>query len=126
MQQITQEEFEELVADAIDLIPEKYQKRMDNIAFIVEDKPTNEQRARLRLNERETLLGLYEGSPLPSRMGQTKMLPDKITLFKIPLLTSSSDKEDLKEKIRHTVWHEVAHYFGLDHDRIDELDEKRK
>lgn len=99
---------------------------MENIAFIVEDMPTSEQKAQLRLKENETLLGLYEGAPLPSRMGQTKLLPDKITLFKSPLIASSRDKEDLREKIRHTIWHEVAHYFGLDHDRIDELDSKHK
>lgn len=126
MRQISQQKFEELVAEAIDSIPEKYLKRMENIAFIVEDMPTSEQKAQLRLKENETLLGLYEGAPLPSRMGQTKLLPDKITLFKSPLIASSRDKEDLREKIRHTIWHEVAHYFGLDHDRIDELDSKHK
>jgi predicted Zn-dependent protease with MMP-like domain len=68
------------------------------------------------------LFGLYEGVPLPQRNGVTKLLPDKITIFKKPLEFISSDLDDLREHVRHTVWHEVAHYYGLGHKRIHELD----
>jgi predicted Zn-dependent protease with MMP-like domain len=68
------------------------------------------------------LFGLYEGVPLPQRFGTTKLLPDKITLFKLPLLRYSRDLEELRDRVAKTVWHEVAHYFGLDHRRIHELE----
>jgi len=124
VQTISDDEFRKIVSDAIDNIPKKYQDRLENVAFIVEDEPTAELRHRQGLRSYETLLGLYEGAPLPTRFGNTKVLPDKITLFKKPLLAVSRDKSHLKEQIYHTIWHEVAHYFGLDHKRIDELNSK--
>jgi predicted Zn-dependent protease with MMP-like domain len=78
----------------------------------------------LKLYPNETLFGLYEGVPLPARGGMTKLLPDKITIFKNPALIYSRNAEELKEHIRHTIWHEVAHYYGLDHKRIHELERK--
>lgn len=126
MRFISQEEFDEIVAGAIDSIPQKYLSRLENIAFIVEDDPSLAQRQRLGLRPFETLFGLYEGAPLPTRFGQTKILPDKITLFKKPLLEASIDKNELRERIKNTIWHEVAHYFGLDHKRIDDLEIKAK
>ncbi len=119
---ISNEEFDKLVAAAIDKIPKLYQKYLNNVAFLVEDLPTVEQRQRLKLYPNETLFGLYEGVPLPQRGGTTKLLPDKITIFKLPILSVSKDLPDLKEKIYHTIWHEVAHYYGLDHKRIHELE----
>lgn len=113
-----------MVGDGIDAIPEMYQKRLENVAFIVEDEPSPEQRVKLKLACNETLLGLYEGTPLPQRGGATKLLPDKITLFKNPLVAHSRDLSDLKEQVKHTIWHEVAHYYGLGHDRIHELENK--
>jgi predicted Zn-dependent protease with MMP-like domain len=88
----------------------------------VEDVPTEEQRVRLNLYPNETLFGLYEGVPLPQRGGMTKLLPDKITLFKLPMLSVCTSYDELKEMIRHTIWHEVAHYYGLNHKRIHELE----
>lgn len=126
MKDIDDKAFEELVAGAIDAIPPRYLDRLQNVAFIVEDDPTPEQRQKLNLRRHETLFGLYEGAPLPTRFGQTKILPDKITLFKNPMLASSRDLEELRKKVHHTVWHEVAHYFGLDHGRIDELEQNHK
>lgn len=123
---ISTKQFEKLINEAVGKIPEPFRGRLENIAFLLEDEPTSEQRQRLNLFPGETLLGLYEGVPLPGRGGATKTLPDKITLFKNPLLAASRDMEELKENIRHTVWHEVAHYYGLDHTRIHELENKGK
>jgi predicted Zn-dependent protease with MMP-like domain len=92
--------------------------------FLVEDEPTPEQRVRLNLYPNETLFGLYEGVPLPQRNGGTKLLPDKITIFKNPMLRTCNDMAQLKALINHTIWHEVAHYYGLDHKRIHELEQK--
>ncbi|MBX4199785.1 metallopeptidase family protein [Candidatus Saccharibacteria bacterium] len=122
--EISRAEFEKYLQQAIDAIPAPYNSRLQNVAFILEDAPTPEQRVRLNLYPNETLFGLYEGVPLPARGGALKLLPDKITVFLEPLLAASKDKDDLRSKIGHTVWHEVAHYYGLDHKRIHELDSK--
>jgi predicted Zn-dependent protease with MMP-like domain len=103
-----------------------YKKHLQNVAFIIEDDPSSEQRIKLNLYPNETLFGLYEGVPLPQRGGATKLLPDKITIFKNPAIAVSSSIEELREHIRHTIWHEVAHYYGLNHTRIHELERKNK
>lgn len=118
-------EFRDLVADGIDAVPALYQKHLQNVAFIVEDEPTQNQREKLHLACNDLLFGLYEGTPLPQRGGMTKILPDKISIFKKPLEAISRDVVDLREKIRHTIWHEVAHYYGLDHDRIHAIERKK-
>jgi predicted Zn-dependent protease with MMP-like domain len=124
--QFSEDEFEEYLKEALDKIPKPYNRHLENVAFILEDYPTPEQRVRLNLYPNETLLGLYEGVPLPARNGTLKLLPDKITIFKFPLMAASRTKEQLRENIGHTVWHEVAHYYGLNHKMIHKLDAKRQ
>jgi predicted Zn-dependent protease with MMP-like domain len=124
--ELSDEEFEELLREAIDRIPPPYSERLQNVAFILEDEPTPEQRIRLNLYPDETLFGLYEGVPLPQRGGSLKLLPDKITIFKRPLLAVSPNLPVLRENIGRTVWHEVAHYYGLNHKRIHELENRLK
>ena len=125
MIEISQAEFEEYINDGIAAMPKLYQTKLDNVAFLTEDYPTPEQRLRLNLYPNETLFGLYEGVPLPQRNGTLKLLPDKITIFKKPIEFVSQTKDDVKEQVKHTIWHEVAHYYGLDHRRIHELDSKQ-
>ncbi|MGA3150017.1 MAG: metallopeptidase family protein [Candidatus Saccharimonadales bacterium] len=122
MVEINDKEFEEIISQGIAAIPNLYQKHLQNVAFLVEDDPTPQQRVKLNLYPHETLFGLYEGVPLPQRGGGTKLLPDKITIFKNPLQNASRNLAELKENVRHTIWHEVAHYYGLDHKRIHELE----
>jgi len=124
--QVSDQQFEDFIAEAIAATSPVYKERLQNIAFIVEDDPSPAQRQKMGLLPYQTLLGLYEGVPLPARGGATKLLPDKITLFKNPLLAKSASIEELRENIRHTVWHEVAHYFGLDHSQIYKLDGSSK
>jgi|SRR3569833_1014040 len=114
--------FEELLSWALAQLPKRYQEKLQNVAFIIEDEPSPAQRHKMELKAGDLLFGLYEGVPLPMRGGATKLLPDKITIFKVPLVAVSSDMASLKENIRHTIWHEVAHYYGLDHRRIYELE----
>jgi predicted Zn-dependent protease with MMP-like domain len=119
MIQVSEEEFEKMVGEGIDSISSKYQKLLQNVAIVVEEMPSQEQLQRQAINPGQLLLGLHQGT---SRAGQagvyTGNLPDKITIFKRPHELISRDLSDLKEKVRHTVWHEVAHYFGLNHQEI--------
>lgn len=123
---ISDELFAQMISTALDAMPERLAGPMDNVAVVYEDEPTSEQREKLRLRGNQTLFGLYEGIPLTARGGAYSMvLPDKITLFKLPLSQASASIAELQENIRHTLWHEIAHHFGLDHSRIDALDAKR-
>lgn len=125
MFKVSDKQFDDIVAEAVAKVPEPYKSRIDNVAFLIQDEPDRSQLYKLSLFRGELLFGLYEGVPLPSRGGSTKLLPDKITLFKQPAELVSNTLDELKEHIRHTVWHEVAHYFGLNHKRIHELEHRQ-
>ncbi len=120
---MTDEAFEELVGKALDSLPEKYTSKLDNVAIVIADKPTEEQRAKLKLRCDQTLFGLYEGIPKTARGNNYSMvLPDKITIFKLPMVHATRDEASLYEQVRHTLWHEIAHHFGLQHKQIHKLD----
>jgi len=119
---VTDEQFSQIVADALDSLPVDHRKAIKNVAVVYADHPTEEQRVELELRNDQTLFGLYEGVPLAQRNGVTSFGPDKITIFKGPIEWASEDEAGLKEQVRHTVWHEVAHYFGLNHQQIHELE----
>ncbi len=122
MVEVNDDEFQALIDDALGTLPQAYVSRLKNVAILYEHDPTPEQRQKLALRSDQTLFGLYEGVPLPQRQGGTTLLPDKITLFINPLCVSAASVDELKEHIRHTLWHEMAHYFGLGHKRIQELE----
>jgi predicted Zn-dependent protease with MMP-like domain len=125
---IDADEFDELVADALDTIPADLARAMRNVVVLVEDEP---EPAQLRAHTGDhggghdggyELLGLYEGVPLTERDGwYSGVLPDRITLFRGPLLRRCASREELVAQVRVTVVHEVAHHFGIDDDRLDEL-----
>ncbi len=123
MTNITDEEFQRLIDEALGELPGDHVKNIRNVAILYEEDPTPEQRARAELRPNQTLLGLYEGTPLSQRQGMTRLLPDKITLFKGPLSRQADTLLALKEQIKHTLWHEIAHYYGLNHARIHELEQ---
>lgn len=122
MIQVSEEEFQRLIDQALTELPGEHVKNIKNVAILYEDRPTPEQRVKLQLRHDQTLLGLYEGTPLTQRQGMTRVLPDKITLFREPLSYHADTEAELKEEIKHTLWHEIAHYYGLDHGRIHELE----
>lgn len=125
MRELPDEEFEALIGQAMDELPQEYIKRLNNVAVVIADEPTEEQRQQLKLRDDQTLFGLYEGIPLTRRgAGYNLVLPDKITMFKHPIMAFSPNITVLKKQIKHTLWHEIAHYYGLDHDRIRELENK--
>jgi predicted Zn-dependent protease with MMP-like domain len=111
---MTDEEFEEAVGDALDLIPDELARLMSNVAVLVADEPSAEE---------PDLLGLYEGVPLTERGGwwEAGSLPDRITIYKGPLTRLCEDREELLDEIAVTVVHEVAHHFGISDERLHEL-----
>ena len=103
--------FEELVADALDSIPEELGRLMDNVWVAVEERSRDAD-----------LLGLYEGVPLTERDAYGGMvLPDRITIYRRPTCEMADTEAEVVETVRDTVIHEVAHHFGIDDDRLDEL-----
>lgn len=117
------EEFEEMINDGISRLPKLYQENLNNVGFVIADEPTTEQRQELKLRCNETLFGLYQGIPLTKRgAGYNLVLPDKITIFKLPIVAASRTIDEIAEHVRHTVWHEVAHYYGLNHGQIHKLE----
>jgi predicted Zn-dependent protease with MMP-like domain len=103
--------FDDHVRAALDELPPNIAEALENVAVVVEDENP----------EDPDLFGLYHGVPLPERGDVAGMLPDKISVYRIPLEESFPDPDDLREEIRVTVLHELAHYFGLDEDRIADL-----
>ncbi len=121
MRPISREAFEELVAEALEGLPNEFLDRLDNVGIVAADRPTREQREYHGLGPGETLLGLYEGVALTERESYGMVLPDKITIFQRPLEEFSEDVEDLVYQVQVTVVHEIAHHFGIDDDRLHEL-----
>ncbi len=117
-------DFEKLVHDSVDGLPTIHKDNLKNVGFFILDWPTDQQRIKSNLQPNQMLLGLYEGVPLSQRNGAMKLLPDTITLFKIPIEKSVNSMDQLKSRIKNTVWHEVAHYYGLDHDKIHEIERR--
>ena len=115
----TPEQFERMVADALDSIPPELGDQMENVAVVVEEWPRADQLA----GRPGTLLGLYEGIPLTARgpMGYAGVMPDRITIFRGPLCARATDEHTLARDVRVTVLHEVGHYFGLGDARLREL-----
>jgi predicted Zn-dependent protease with MMP-like domain len=123
---VDEETFRKIVAEGIDNIPSHYAKYIKNLAFVVEDEPTEAQRRNNNLQPWQTLLGLYEGIPLTRRNSNYNLvLPDKITIFKGPSERNASSLADLKSIVNKTIWHEVAHFYGLGHGRIHELEQPK-
>lgn len=125
MQEITDQEFDRLITRAMDELPQKYIEGLDNVAIVYEDTPTEEQKIKMKIDRHHLLLGLYEGIPLTQRgNGYSFVLPDKITLFKHSIQAVSHDEASLFEQIKRTLWHEMAHYYGLNHTQMDALQTK--
>ncbi len=124
--QLTDEEFDILITRAMDELPQEYIRGLENVAIVYEDEPSEEQKIKMKLDNNHLLLGLYEGIPLTQRGNSYSfVLPDKITLFKHSILAVVRDEAQLFEQIKRTLWHEIAHYYGLGHGRMDELQRPR-
>jgi predicted Zn-dependent protease with MMP-like domain len=111
VQPVPPQQFEQLVADAMDGLPAELARHFSNVAVVVEDEHPDEP----------DLLGLYEGVPLTERDSYSGVLPDRISVYRIPLCLLAEDLDDLGEEVRVTVVHELAHHVGIDDDRLHEL-----
>jgi predicted Zn-dependent protease with MMP-like domain len=117
------QEIRKEVSRVIDRLPRQFRDQLRNVEFVVEKRPSSELLRAEGLDPRhDTLYGIYQGVPLPDRSHlDPPLLPDKITIFAEPLLEDFTDVEELREEIRLTVLHEVAHYFGMDEEEIEDL-----
>lgn len=111
---LSNEQFEKLVTEAFDNLPEKFKEKMNNVAILIEDFPTKEQAKKLHLGSQFSLFGLYEGYVQSRRLNFGPVMPDKITIFKNPILQSCNSETECKNQIFNTVRHEIAHHFGSD------------
>jgi predicted Zn-dependent protease with MMP-like domain len=94
---------------------------LDNVQIVVEDEPSEELLVEMGVPVDETLFGLYTGTPLTERTGEYAGMPDRITIFRLPLLDECDDKNQLQREVARTVIHEIAHHFGIDESRLAEL-----
>lgn len=111
--------FDDLVGQALDSLPEDIARRLDNVEVVVEDEPPEELLG--DLPEGDTLLGYYHGIPLTERGFYGGALPDKISIYRGPITRTYGNPDAIREGVRRTVIHELAHHFGIDDDRLDEL-----
>ena len=123
---MTTEEFDQLVQAAYARIPAEFRARMPNVAVMVEAEPSSEQLARGHVGPGHTLLGLYEGRPLTGRsVFEPFAMPDRITIFQGPHERLARNPAHLRQMVNDTVWHEIAHYFGMDEPQVRAAEHKR-
>lgn len=113
--------FERLVADAVASLPLQFRAELRNVEVVVEAWPRAEDLEQLSLEPGETLLGLYRGVPLTERGIESPLMPDQIVIFQGPLERVCRSDEEIREEVRRTVLHEIAHHFGIGDERLTEL-----
>ena len=122
---MTRERFTELVQEALDGIPRRFRDAMKNVAVVVEDEPTQELLDDMDMDPGDTLFGLYHGTPLTQRgSSYGNVLPDRISIYRLPIEAACEDEEDVRQCIAETVIHEFGHYFGLSEEEIEEIEDK--
>jgi len=121
------EEFEDLISEALKKLPYRFLNKLKNVAIIVQDKPSEFQKQQLGYSSGGCILGLYEGVPQIKRQNYNRAAPDKITLFQKNIENAAGgDEEKIKEIVQGTVWHEIAHHFGMNEEEIQKRVENKK
>jgi predicted Zn-dependent protease with MMP-like domain len=123
---VTREYFRELVEEAIDTIPARFAREVKNVAIVIEDAPTDDLLEELEMDpDQDTLLGLYQGTPLPERVQYGNQLPDRITLFQRSIEEDcDGDEDEIIVAIGETLIHELGHYFGMSEEQIMDIEER--
>ena len=111
------DEFERIVSDALDSLPERFAKLIENVAITIEDEPSEDDFENVEDDDSE-LLGIYRGVSLPERMNESPLLPDEIAIFSGPISRVARSRKEAIEEVRETVIHEIGHYFGLGDDEL--------
>jgi len=123
---VTEEEFEELVTEAISSLPKKFKEKMENIIVVIESLPSQELLREMKIKSPYGLLGLYRGVPYTRRgIWYRNVMPDKIIIFKKPIEVRCRNKEEIKESVRRVVVHEIGHYFGLGEADLRKIERER-
>lgn len=124
---LSDEEFELLMVDGIRAIPEKFKRLLSNVVVVWSEAPTTEQLKKIHLRPQQALFGLYEGIPQTARgANYSGVLPDKVTIFKKAILDSCSSLDQARTQVAETIWHELAHHFGLSENRVRAAQTKRR
>jgi predicted Zn-dependent protease with MMP-like domain len=114
--------FEQFVAEALEALPEVFRSRLENVEIVVEDWPDRRTMRLAGVRSPTDLLGFYHGVPLTRRTSHYMLvLPDKITLYRQPILMRCRTLEEVRDLVARTLRHEIAHYFGIDDDRLEEI-----
>jgi predicted Zn-dependent protease with MMP-like domain len=120
---MTRDRFRQLVADALDTIPGRFRRHLQNIAIVVEDEPPPALLDEMGIEPPDTLLGVYQGTPLTERRWDYgNVLPDRIALFQAPIENACDTDADVVTEIGETLIHEVGHYFGLSEEELEEVE----
>ena len=115
---MTRKEFEKLISQAVDDLPQTFKDKLDNVSIVLEEWPTAQQLQSTGVSPRGLLFGLYHGVPQTKRRRSNPIMPDKITIFAGPILMVCNGEEEIKDKVTSVVKHEIAHHFGLNEDEI--------
>lgn len=116
------ETFERLVAEALDALPEFFREKLDNVVIVVEDWPDRETMRLAKVRSRTELLGFYHGVPLTERTSSYSLIvPDRISIYRCPIELQCRTPEEVRETVQRVLRHEIAHHFGLDDDRLQEI-----
>jgi predicted Zn-dependent protease with MMP-like domain len=118
---LSRRDFEQLVANALEDVPKQLRSYMDNVQVVVEDEPSDDLLDEMGVPEDETLFGLYTGTPLTERSTAYSALPDRIIIFRRPLIEEFDSQSQLRREIARTIIHEIAHHFGIGDERLAEL-----
>lgn len=121
---VSEEDFDSMVAEALDSIPDEFLSSLENVAISVEDRPDRDDLMKMGFDpesESDRLLGLYVGYPQTERGNWDIVAPDKISIYRIPLCDSCETESELRHEVRRTLLHELGHYFGLSDERLDQL-----
>ena len=120
---LTRKEFEEIVVSSLKRLPKFFREKMKNVDVVIENQASKDLLSDMGIRSPFELLGLYQGIPLDRRgFYYGNVLPDKITLFQTPIESMCRTKEEVEEKVKEVVIHEVGHYFGLDEERLRALE----
>ncbi len=122
---MTRQRFERLVEEALRAIPRRFRDEMRNVAVVVEDQPPPHVLAEMEVDPSDSLFGLYQGTPLSERAwAHGNTLPDRISIYQIPIEEACEDDEEIRDCVAETVIHEFGHHFGLSEEEIEAIEEK--